>query len=818
MSNFIESIERIDTLLDTSQVTTNLAAGTLMENCVPFSSWYRSVADSGLDNFGANLIDLFFVDNSGNDALRAQRSGNFDDIDIATYVVEFGSDCTVQQIDVTLTGVTDDITISTLGDIDKTFCVFYYTRDGGDIDAFDSAAVSWHIVDSTTVRLTRGANADGTVYGTLYVVEDTGTNFDVQHGDSALTQGVSNSDVITSVDMGSTFLIASSYNTRGNDDPDVAAIRVDLEDATHVRSIRGAAGGVTVQIKYQVIELTNGNVYRGLIDFDTTTDTDTAAHTEIDPLLSMAKGTTHSPISASTDSGNKSSDMHPDLMIRVIINGTDDGIIVDRLSSGDAEAHFAWEVIEWESGAAPINVIGSATTAVTTSASITKITSVDGSATTAVTTSASVTKETAIVGSATTAITTLASVVVAKPVVGSSTTAVTTSASITKVTTIAGEATTAVSTVGLITKETYIIGQATTAITTSASVVVAKPVIGSSTTAVTTDAKVTKTTKVAGSTTTNISDSATVTKETTIEGSATTNVSTVGNVEKAGALDVNGLSTTAITTSASITKVTSILGSSQTNISTAAQVTKETAVAGSATTGISTAASVIVVKPVIGAATTAVATSVKVTKDTPTIGAATTDVTAIGSITVIRNISGSATTAIQAIGRATIPTGGLPMLSFLSIIADGTITQWEPQPDDGTDNWECVAPGTTPPDRSHWVFTDLTAKLDKYVLTNVPDNLDRINYMRMYFDFTGIDLGLIPGIRVQLRLDDIIFDIQKDLQLVSDLPNTVMVEWDGLDYDADVFRNATKVELWMYSISAAGAPPPEDPDYIPGEQ
>jgi hypothetical protein len=899
---------------------------------VPFPTWQRTAcsASSAADNGGLNCIQFDFIDNSGNDALEARRSYNIgsNEVGYCAYIVEFGSDVIVDKYAVScVDGGTFDVDLNqAITDIDKTFCVFYYRRSGGSYGNYDENCCSARILSASggtggvgQVRIEKGSTCTADAYGVLYVVEDTGTNFDVHHGDSALTQGTTNDDIIPTTDLDSSFLIASYHTTQPDDDPESAACCVYLYDSTHVRSTRDSSGS-TIWVKYQVVTLDSGNVYRGLKAFTANNDQQTdGSFTAVDTDVSM----TWNPCLAGGHAGLVPGANGADVcgtFIKTIFNATDTGVVLDRLDYDDEVATIAWEVVEWESGAAPIVVNGSLTTSITSSASIKKKTNINGSLTTSVTSSASVAKKTNINGSFTTGVTTSASVILIKSVSGSLTTGITTSASITKITNVEGSLTTAVSTSGTVSKQTAIDGSLTTNVTTDAQVAVVKLISGSSTTNVTTfasivkttnidgslttgistsasiakttnidgslttsvstvgdvsvtgalqingsfttsvttsasiakttnidgsltttvstdaqvtkkrgvdgslttgvqtDASITKTTRIEGSSTTNLSTQATITKKAAIQGSTTTNISTFGDVTKVGDINVVGEFTTGVTTSASIAKTTSIDGSVQTNISTDARVSKETAIAGSATTGVSTFGSVVASKLLDGFFTTGVTDVASIVKTTNTIGAATTDIAAIGSVSVKRNIVGAATTAIQTYSYVRIPTGGLPMLSFLSIIADGDRSDWTPQPSDGTANYESVAPGVTPPDRSHWVFTDLTAKLDKYLLTNVPDNMDRINYMRMYFDFTGIDLGLIPGIRVQIRLDDVIFDSQKDLQLVADSPNTVMVEWSDLDYSADVFKNATKVELWMYSISAAGAPPPEDPDYIPSEQ
>ena len=357
MSNFIASIEKIEGSITDYNHITDLTKEQTMGKCVPFASWYRAsnFNSATADNGGLNNLQLEFIDNSGNDALKASRGYDYQQCttDYTAYIVEFGSDVTVQQIDVDgWTGTTNDVLISSLTDIDKTFCVFYYQRVESDYDAYDSNCVSARILDSTHVRLERGNAADGTVNGTLYVIEDTGSNFDVQHGDLVLTQQTTNSDLITSVTMAKSFVVASTHNNQSDDDAESAAIRVDLEDATHVRALRGALGTTAVYIKYQVVSLsTNGNVYRGLIDFGATQDQRYSAEfTAVSLDYSVAWSPTHENGSSSAPAGADGSQDVCDTIIKVELYSTTQ-IVADRLSIGDIQAYLSWEVIEWETAA-----------------------------------------------------------------------------------------------------------------------------------------------------------------------------------------------------------------------------------------------------------------------------------------------------------------------------------------------------------------------------------------------------------------------------------------------------------------------------------
>lgn len=306
-----------------------------------------------------------------------------------------------------------------------------------------------------------------------------------------------------------------------------------------------------------------------------------------------------------------------------IVNAADFGACIQgsNLSANKSVASVDYIQIRvyYTEGATPKDVDGESTTAVTTSATVTKTTSADGELTTAVTTDTTVTKETDISASSTTGVTTDGSVEAERPVDGSSTTGVTTSASVTKTVAVDGTATTAVTTDTSVTKVTDVEGSATTGVTTDASVQIVKPVDGESTTGVTTDASVTKTVSIDGSATTGVTTDATVTKVVAVDGSLTTSV----------------------TTDAEVTKVRNVDGESTTAVTTDATVTKTVSVEGELTTGVTTSVLVESVKTVEGSATTAVTTSTDITKETEISGSLTTQVRT--DITITGELVGYAT-------------------------------------------------------------------------------------------------------------------------------------------------------------------------------
>lgn len=255
------------------------------------------------------------------------------------------------------------------------------------------------------------------------------------------------------------------------------------------------------------------------------------------------------------------------------------------------------------------DVDGDATTAVTTSTSVTKTTAVEASDTTGVTTAHSVTKTVSADGESTTSVTTDYSVEAVKTAEGTATTSVTTDKSVTKTTSLEEEDTTAVTTDLSVTKTTSVDGEATTSVTTDLSVTKTTDVSGTATTSVTTDREVLVVKPAEGEATTSVTTDSSITKTAPVEESDTTSVTTDLSITKTTSAEDDA--TTAVTTSTSVTKTTSVEGTATTSITTDHLVETaggEESAEGEATTAVTTSTSITKTTNVEGTATTAVTT------------------------------------------------------------------------------------------------------------------------------------------------------------------------------------------------------------------
>jgi hypothetical protein len=346
----VVSVERVDlTIADAGTTdTADLTKGQDEAKCVPFATFQHNAdANGDSDNYSANMAEVEIWDNAGTAAVRITRTGTADPLVYTIYVVEFGSDINVQRGTVnSITGTGTDVTITSI-DQTKAFALFYYNRNGGDLDAHDSAAVRSHFTADTTLRLNRGSGADGDFSGFWYVVEDTGSNFDVEAGTVALSASqTSNTATISAVTMAKTFIVASMETDQTDDDVNSGTMYCDLQSTTLVRARRNTAAA-TITVSFFAIEFSGGeNVYRGELAFGTADTQLTASHTAVDPDFAMAWSPNRQHRSAS-GSGTGSSDNSASA-VKVIINGTDNGIVADRNNFGSDAANFSWETVEWE--------------------------------------------------------------------------------------------------------------------------------------------------------------------------------------------------------------------------------------------------------------------------------------------------------------------------------------------------------------------------------------------------------------------------------------------------------------------------------------
>jgi hypothetical protein len=347
----IVSVERVDLTIANGNTAnqSDLSLGQDDSKCVPFATFQHNATSNGSsDNFTANMAEVEIYDNAGTAAVRITRTATTDPLVYTIYVVEFDSDVTVQRGEVnTISGTGTNVTVTSV-DQTKTFALFYYKRESGDADAFDSASVRAYFTADNTLRLNRSSSADGTFSGWWYVVEDDASNWDVESGSISLT-GTSATDTISAVTTAKTFVVASQESTQIDDDAATGSARVDLQSTTLVRAIRNASDASTITVSHFAVEFASGgdeNVYRGLMSFTTESQL-TGSHTAVDSDVSCAWSPLRYPRSAA-GGGTQSSDVNT-CAVKVIINGTDNGVVADRSTFGPSleGCDFAWNTIEW---------------------------------------------------------------------------------------------------------------------------------------------------------------------------------------------------------------------------------------------------------------------------------------------------------------------------------------------------------------------------------------------------------------------------------------------------------------------------------------
>lgn len=350
----VVSIERIDLTLGggVSVNQSDLSLGQDDAQCVPFATFYHgATANNSSDDYTGNMGEVEIYDNAGTAAVRVARTATLDPLVYTIYVVEFGPDINVYRGTVdTVSGTGTSPSIGGTVVMAKTFILFYYKRESGDVDAHDSAAVSCQLASTTTIDLTRTASADGTFSGWWYVVEDTASNWDVQRGSFQLTTAdtSANSSAFTAVTMAKTFVITCQRNDQVDDDVNSGCCYVDLNSTTTVRARRTVTGTTTIDVEFQVIEFDSGgsdNVYRGDLAFSSSSIQETASHTAVDPDFSITTSPMkHHRIGSGTGTGSSDNSASA---IKMILNATDNGIVADRNNFGADASNCSWETVEF---------------------------------------------------------------------------------------------------------------------------------------------------------------------------------------------------------------------------------------------------------------------------------------------------------------------------------------------------------------------------------------------------------------------------------------------------------------------------------------
>ena len=340
------SVEELAINLSTTATsnTATLTEATDTSQVVPFATRYVPTAGGTIDNHESTLIDISI---SGSTVTASRDEADSKQVTTSIYCVEFDSSINVYSgtFSIASGSATGTANIGSTISLSKGFLVFYY-QASGTADDHPSNAVRGYFSSTTQITFSR-ATTTGSISGHWWVVEDTGSKFDVDAVDVTLT-GASNTGTFGAVNMSRT-MVVGSYSGGSTDDIIYGAVSMYLSSPTAVTVLRGGTTGTIVSTVY-VIELHDGtSVQRGDISY-------TGAQTSLtDPLTPVTLGDSMAWIPSGwintghcTAGGTGSSD-NLDVMIRVRLTSAT-VITGERSNDGGNDAVLHWEVVEWAVG------------------------------------------------------------------------------------------------------------------------------------------------------------------------------------------------------------------------------------------------------------------------------------------------------------------------------------------------------------------------------------------------------------------------------------------------------------------------------------
>ena len=343
---FVLAVEELSVALSTSQTSNS---GTLVEvsnttQAVPFATRYATTSGGTIDAHESQLTDISI---SGTTVTVQRTATDSKAITTTMCWVEFAGSINVYSGTFTISASTSGTTsIGATVDLSKSFLVFYYRSNASTSNEHAYHAVRGYF--SNTSQLTFELTSSNTVDGHWWVVEDTGSNFDVDEVDIQLAGVASNTGSFSAVNMASAMVVAS-YEGGNLDDIIDGGVSVYLSSTTQITAIRGGTNG-TIDVTAYVIEFSGvTSVQRGDISY-TSNDTslsDTIAEVTLDDAMAWIPtgwiNTCHC-----TSGGTESSD-NLDVIIRVRLTSSTQ-IMGDRNNNGQNDAVLRWEVVEWEVG------------------------------------------------------------------------------------------------------------------------------------------------------------------------------------------------------------------------------------------------------------------------------------------------------------------------------------------------------------------------------------------------------------------------------------------------------------------------------------
>ncbi len=356
-ASIIETVEFL-TISITGIVISGTATMTKSQTdtqCVPFATM-RSTRDTN-ERFDMRWMKIGIA---GSTVTATRGIASAPDVILSIFVVEFSTECTVEQETVSNSGATvNDSPSSNFTDITKTFLIVTWRITNATVDDWNMAMVRGVITSTSNVTFTRGAT-DGEMDMIWYSVECDGTQYSVQRGQFTLAAAVeiATDTITTTVDLTRSMLLATYSTSETADDARDGSTTATMTDGDTVQARRSrAASSVTAvnTIEWEVVEFATGQgvaAQKGSFVISpsvSVTDTDTI--TEVDADFAVV----YSPMALGQ--GENASVNGDDIGVTrcsMVFNSTTE-VEGEVVTIAGATTTFEWWVLDFNAGAPPVS-------------------------------------------------------------------------------------------------------------------------------------------------------------------------------------------------------------------------------------------------------------------------------------------------------------------------------------------------------------------------------------------------------------------------------------------------------------------------------
>jgi len=333
MSAVVKSVQLFDLSTTGTSTTGTLAAGTNINQCVPFA---MATAGPNENDVQSCQLDCWL---SGTDTVNVERTQSTDTLNAIVYVVEFTDAVTIQSGTFSMTGTTTtaSLTAVVLGD---SFCIGYSKAAGANTD---DNFMRTHFNSTTQLGFERDASA-GTLAGHWFVVES--TEFDTQEFEAVYTSNETATSSPSSYVEADTFLIADrEYGGTGNG-PSEIGCRVEMTGPTQLTYTRGYRTSF-VYYDCQLVEC-NDSAFasqNGNKDMNGLGTQDNVTISTVDLDKAMAHAACHDWGSTGPTITDSNVDM---AAVSLEITGTTTLSVVKGQAVPSSGTIVTWQVVEWE--------------------------------------------------------------------------------------------------------------------------------------------------------------------------------------------------------------------------------------------------------------------------------------------------------------------------------------------------------------------------------------------------------------------------------------------------------------------------------------